>query len=77
MMHADHVVCVCVCVCVCTYRTYFTLPENLIAGAPARVFFNRKRSWAFADKPNCKIHYGWNGWSDKVLENGAARADFK
>jgi hypothetical protein len=47
-------------------RTFFTVPEVLVAGMPARVYFNRARPKGFLHSPNVKMHFGWNGWDDKV-----------
>jgi hypothetical protein len=53
------------------YRMYFTIPEVLLAGAPAMMLFNRRRSWDFAEEPNCRLHYGWNGWDAKASVSSA------
>ncbi len=52
-------------------RVFFTVPEVLVAGMPARFYFNRARPWGFASQPNVKLHYGWNAWDDKVLHTHA------
>eukprot|EP00878_Enallax_costatus_P019424 GHUV01020494.1.p1 GENE.GHUV01020494.1~~GHUV01020494.1.p1 ORF type:complete len:681 (+),score=155.90 GHUV01020494.1:249-2045(+) len=57
-------------------RTFFSIPETLLAGAPAVLYVNKKRT-CFHDQPNVKLHHGWNGWDSKMLDGGAALADFK
>ena len=36
-------------------KLYFTMPESLVAGAPARLYFNRARSWALRHNPNVRV----------------------
>lgn len=36
-------------------KLYFTAPEVLVAGAPAKLFFNRGRSWHLRHNPNVKV----------------------
>ncbi|GAB4823020.1 hypothetical protein N2152v2_010066 [Parachlorella kessleri] len=45
-------------------KLYFTAPEVPAAGAPARLYFNRARSWALAHNPNVKVHLGFNHWEE-------------
>ncbi len=54
-------------------RTFFTVPETLLAGAPAMVYFNKRRSWGFGDQPNVKLHYGFNDWSTQVRRRFGVR----
>lgn len=35
-------------------KLYFTAPEVPVAGAPARLYFNRARSWELRHNPNAK-----------------------
>lgn len=40
-------------------KQYFTVPETLVAGAPAVLYFNRARSWALGNNPNIQVRWGW------------------
>lgn len=38
-------------------KLYFTAPETLVAGAPARLYFNRARSWEMRNNPNVRVRH--------------------
>ena len=47
-------------------------PQQLVAGQPATVYYNRLRSGAgLQESPNVRLHYGWSGWG------GAATTDMR
>lgn len=43
-------------------KLYFSTPEVLVAGASARLYFNRARSEPLRNNPNVKVHLGFNHW---------------
>lgn len=43
---------------------FFTSPRDLVSGAPFTLYFNRRLcSVGLGNRPNVKLHYGFNGWT--------------
>jgi hypothetical protein len=47
-------------------KLFFWAPDVLVAGAPARLYFNRARSATIRNNPNVKARVAFNHWASPI-----------